>query len=99
MFIKSNTKLFVSLSLLLPLISACSLLKLNQQQDTKRVSQVLQKPGVQLWADNCSRCHTMRSPDSYSDAQWDVAILHMRIRANLTADDAKEIVEYLKLAN
>src|SRR5690349_12524381 len=40
--------------------------------------------GVQLWGQNCGHCHNVRSPDSYSAAQWEVAMLHMRIRANLT---------------
>ena len=41
--------------------------------------------GAQLWAQNCGHCHNVRSPSSYSDAQWEVAVLHMRVRANLTA--------------
>ena len=57
------------------------------------------KGGAQLWAENCTRCHNMRRPTSYSDAEWEVAMHHMRVRANLTADEHKKIVEYLKSAN
>jgi cytochrome c5 len=57
------------------------------------------KGGAQLWSENCSRCHNIRSPDSYSDAQWDVAMMHMRVRANLTAEEHKKILEFLKSAN
>ena len=55
--------------------------------------------GATLWAQNCAHCHNARSPDSYSKAQWEVAMLHMRIRANLTAEEHKKILEFLKSAN
>ncbi len=57
------------------------------------------KGGSQLWAENCVRCHHVRSPSSYSDGEWEVAMLHMRIRANLTAEDHQKILEFLKSAN
>lgn len=59
----------------------------------------LGKPGAQLWAESCNRCHNYRSPGSYSDAQWSVAMHHMRIRANLTAEEEKEILAFLKSSN
>lgn len=57
------------------------------------------KGGSQLWADNCARCHNIRTPSSYSDAEWQVAMHHMRVRANLTAEEHKKILEFLKSAN
>ena len=54
------------------------------------------KSGAQLWAEQCQRCHNVRSPNSYSPAQWEVAMLHMRIRANLTPEQEKKILEFLK---
>lgn len=54
--------------------------------------------GAQLWAEECSRCHNLRSPDMYSDAQWDVVSLHMRVRANLTPVESREILAFLKSA-
>lgn len=55
-----------------------------------------EKSGAQLWAENCVRCHNIRSPSSYSPAQWEVAMMHMRIRANLTPEEHKKILEFLK---
>ena len=55
--------------------------------------------GPQLWAQNCGRCHNIRSPSSYSDAQWEVVLLHMRVRANLTAEEHKEILAFMKSAH
>lgn len=57
------------------------------------------KGGSQLWAENCARCHNVRSPSAYSDPEWEVAMHHMRIRANLTAEEQRKILEFLKSAN
>jgi mono/diheme cytochrome c family protein len=54
------------------------------------------KSGAQMWAENCNRCHNVRSPQSYSPAQWEVAMLHMRVRANLTGEETRKILEFLK---
>src|ERR1051326_6902878 len=48
--------------------------------------------GAELWARNCGHCHNIRSPSSYSDSQWDVVMKHMRVRANLTADEHRKIL-------
>ena len=57
------------------------------------------KSGAQLWGENCLRCHNSPSPESFSDEAWDVAVMHMRIRANLTETEAVKIVKFLKTAN
>jgi hypothetical protein len=55
-----------------------------------------EKSGAELWAENCVRCHNIRSPSSYSPAQWEVVMMHMRVRANLTPEEHKKILEFLK---
>jgi hypothetical protein len=57
------------------------------------------KGGSQLWAENCGRCHNIRSPSTYSDTEWQVILHHMRVRANLTAEEQKKILEFLKASN
>ncbi len=57
------------------------------------------KTGAQLWGENCLRCHNTPSPESFSDAEWDVAVMHMRVRANLTEPEAVKIADFLKTAN
>jgi len=54
------------------------------------------KSGAQLWAENCVRCHNIRSPSNYSPAQWEVVMMHMRVRANLTPEEHKKILAFLK---
>lgn len=57
------------------------------------------KSGAQLWGENCLRCHNTPSPETFSDSEWDVAVMHMQIRANLTGNEAVKIAEFLKTAN
>jgi len=90
----------ISLPILLMLvISACNSAAPGDIGNKQSKSQVVTVSGVKLWVENCARCHVIRPPESYSDAQWDIAVLHMRVRANLTANEASAIVKYLKAAN
>lgn len=55
--------------------------------------------GAQLWAENCIRCHNYRAPASLNDRQWEIAMHHMRVRANLTANEHRLILQFLQAAN
>jgi hypothetical protein len=55
--------------------------------------------GEELWSNNCMRCHNIRPPTMYSDAQWDVIVHHMRLRANITGQEQRAIVAFLKSSN
>lgn len=55
--------------------------------------------GAGLWADNCARCHNMRDPKEFRDDQWQVIVSHMRVRAGLTGQDARNIRAFLQSAN
>ena len=57
------------------------------------------KTGAELWAETCQRCHNFRSPGSLSDGEWEVALMHMRIRANLTGEEQSKILEFMKSGN
>ena len=54
--------------------------------------------GEELWSNNCMRCHNIRPPTMYGNAQWDVIVHHMRLRANITGQEQRAIVEFLKSA-
>ena len=51
------------------------------------------------WSDMCGRCHNLRSPSEYSDAQWTVALDHMRLIVPLTSQEQYEILAFLKANN
>jgi cytochrome c1 len=55
--------------------------------------------GAQAWANNCTRCHNMRDPKELRDDQWRAAVTHMRIRAGLTGQEARDILAFLQRSN
>jgi len=55
--------------------------------------------GASIWANTCVRCHNMRDPNELTDKQWKVVVSHMRIRAGLTGQDARNILAFLQLSN
>ncbi|MCF6312842.1 MAG: cytochrome c [Verrucomicrobiales bacterium] len=81
-----------SLALIAVVLNACSTLSSDEEA-------VATQSGAELWANNCSSCHNYRDPGAYTDAQWDVASMHMRIRANLTGPDYRAIRDFLKSSN
>ncbi len=52
--------------------------------------------GAELWALNCNRCHMARSPGEFTAAQWQTILMHMRVRANLPATQAREVLKFLQ---
>jgi hypothetical protein len=55
--------------------------------------------GVKLWSDVCARCHNMRDPREFRDDQWQVIVSHMRVRAGLTGQDARDMLAFLQASN
>jgi hypothetical protein len=68
-------------------------------QDAAVAKTAPSRGGAQLWAESCNRCHNLRPPGEFSDAQWDVIVHHMRVRANLTAEEHRQILAFLKASN
>lgn len=65
----------------------------------ERAALVQSKPGVQLWGENCMRCHNAPSPAAFNDADWTAIQLHMQVRANLTVKESKKVFDFLRSAN
>ena len=100
------TRRIFSVLVLLLGSTSCSLFaepKTNRKADDKSSSGVSNDSyrglsGEELWSNNCMRCHNIRPPTMYSDAQWDVIVHHMRLRANITGQEQRAIVAFLKSA-
>jgi hypothetical protein len=52
--------------------------------------------GADLYAIHCNRCHPERYATEFTSAHWKTIMTHMRVRANLPADQAREILKYLQ---
>lgn len=55
--------------------------------------------GAKAWAENCGRCHNLRDPKDLVDVEWDVTLSHMRMRAGLPGQMARDIAAFLKASN
>jgi mono/diheme cytochrome c family protein len=55
--------------------------------------------GAQVWASNCTRCHNVRDPKEFNDREWQVIVSHMRIRAGLTGQEARDTLEFMQQSN
>ena len=55
-----------------------------------------QPSGAELYAMHCNRCHPERYAPERTADQWKTILLHMRTRANLPAQQAKEILKFLQ---
>jgi mono/diheme cytochrome c family protein len=49
--------------------------------------------GEQVYKSNCTRCHN--TPPAMTERQTRVVVRHMRVRANLVADQADAVLQYL----
>ena len=67
--------------------------KTNSVEVTKAKKQVT---GAELYSMHCNRCHPERYPTERTAAQWKTIMLHMRVRANLPAEQSRLILKYLQ---
>lgn len=64
-----------------------------QNADERRT---LFRRGAQLWPVYCNTCHIARPSSEFSPTEWNMIMMHMRTQANLPAEDARAVLEYLK---
>lgn len=85
------------------ILSAASLVTLAA--DTSQPPQATAQDGAQFargaaeWQQLCGSCHNLRSPSELTNAEWDVAMGQMRVRAGLTGQQERDITAFLKASN
>jgi mono/diheme cytochrome c family protein len=52
--------------------------------------------GGVVWSENCARCHNMRSPSELSASGWVPTVFHMRVKAGLTGQEARNVLAFLQ---
>ncbi len=89
----------LGLAVLSGILAACTASS-GKAPTSEGVSQATSAPsGAEIWADTCARCHTFRDPATLNDSQWDVAMMHMRVRAKLNGADARAVLKFLQSSN
>ena len=68
----------------------------KEAKPDKKTEKTAKFSGADLYAMHCGRCHPERYATERTAAQWKTLMLHMRVRANLPADQAKTILKYLQ---
>jgi hypothetical protein len=68
----------------------------KEEKPAKKPEKKKKLTGAELYAINCNRCHPERYATEWTAAQWKTIMLHMRVRANLPAAQAKTILKYLQ---
>ncbi len=55
--------------------------------------------GARVYGATCGRCHNARSPLERSDRDWVTIINHMRVRANMTGGQTRNVLAFLQATN
>lgn len=55
--------------------------------------------GAAVYGNTCGTCHNARSPLERTDRQWIVISNHMRVRANLTGRQLRDVLSFLRATN
>ncbi len=84
----------IGLAVLTGTIALIGCAAVAKDTDTKSAPKKL--TGAELYAINCNRCHAERYPTERTSAQWKTIMMHMRVRANIPASQAKEILKYMQ---
>ncbi|HTL58187.1 MAG TPA: cytochrome c [Candidatus Limnocylindrales bacterium] len=66
------------------------------EKQTEKKAEKKKFSGADLYAMHCNRCHPERYATERTAAQWKTIMLHMRVRANIPAEQAKAILKYLQ---
>jgi hypothetical protein len=52
--------------------------------------------GMDEWGQYCANCHNATPPSDRAPHEWDAIMQHMRVEANIPADSARALLEYLR---
>jgi len=83
--------------LLLAILAMAAVCQPCAAEETSKAEQRrLFREGAKLWPVYCAQCHNARPGLPFAPYQWDAIRMHMRTQANLPAQNAKAVREYLK---
>lgn len=94
-----SISVLIVLMLTLNLTSCNSTKNVASEDQTNMPEAMNPQEGVQLWANNCVRCHNAPPPSAYNDTEWTAITNHMQKVAGLTEDEANKIEAYIKSSN
>ncbi len=79
------------------LLAAISLVAtLSWQGSARENGEQKRADGAKVFQKACVRCHTAPDPRDRSPQSWQTILMHMRVRAGLTASEAEAVLAFLK---
>ena len=92
-------KISLFLGLLLMIVSITSVFEARAQGEENEEVKESELSGADLWSQNCSRCHNVRNPQEFNDAQWNIIVSHMRVIGGIPGAQARAILKFLHETN
>ena len=84
----------IALAGLVGMIPLASYSAQNDQPDPAQIAR-----GAKAWAEQCGRCHNIRSPSELKDEEWLVSTTHMRVRGNIPGNVIRDVQAFLRSSN
>ncbi|MCX6900127.1 MAG: hypothetical protein NT105_15695 [Verrucomicrobia bacterium] len=94
-FCSITRRLRVCLVAMGTILAACAVVAIAAD-DSAAPAKKKKLTGQELYQIHCNRCHAERYPTERTAAQWKTLLMHMRVRANLPAEQAKALLKYLQ---
>jgi hypothetical protein len=89
---KTGMRLFIALLL----TGLFATVQSRAQETTNEEKKDLYLRGMDEWGLYCANCHNATPPSDRAPQEWDTIMQHMRVRANMPAESARAILEYLR---
>lgn len=81
------------------LLAACASRPEGTISSGQEDPQLLVARGAEVYGYSCGRCHNARAANERTDRQWDAVVAHMRVRANLTGEEARSVMAFMRALN
>lgn len=78
------------------LLSACSSTKAVPVTPVIAVEMTQEEAGKMIYEANCANCHSLYPVASFTEAEWEPLVYNMQKNANLSDDEIKIVLDYLK---
>jgi mono/diheme cytochrome c family protein len=93
---KARRPVIATLVLSLAAALATTAMTSAQSPSKEKPDPMLTARGAAEWANACGHCHNLRDPREFSVKSWALIMGHMRVRANIPGQEARDIAAFLE---
>jgi hypothetical protein len=92
----NNRKIRQWMMVVLILVELSAIVPSWGQEITPEEKRDLYLRGNEEWGQYCANCHAAIPPSDRAPHEWETIMQHMRVEANMPAESAQAILEYLR---